>query len=59
VEGAIDIPVDWRWRVASLPHLQWVTWRRRVLEILRALDHKPTADEIRAADRQAAEELSP
>ena len=53
----IDIPPDWRDRVAALPHAGWVAWRRRSGELQQALGHPPTADEIGEADRASAAEM--
>ena len=39
-QGRLDLS-DWRWHVAGLPRAQWSAWRRRVLEILEALGHRP------------------
>jgi hypothetical protein len=55
--SGIDVPRDWRSLVAGLPHDAWAQWRSRVAELLQDLDHAPTADEIREADRQAAVEM--
>ena len=51
----IVVHPGWRWRVANLPHEEWVRWRRRATEILAKLA-APTADQIRAADGRAAAE---
>jgi hypothetical protein len=56
-EPGIDVPPDWRWRVANLPCDRWLAWRRRSNQIQATLGHPPTVDEIRAADRMAAEEI--
>src|SRR4051812_22217363 len=33
-EPPIDIPADhWRWRAATLPHAEWLSWRARSGEI--------------------------
>ena len=53
----IVVEPNWRTRVADLPHDRWVAWRRRVTEILSALNRFPTAAEVKAADRKAAEEF--
>lgn len=49
----IDIPKDWRDKVASWPHGRWVTWRRLATDLLEGLEEEPTAEDIRAADRMA------
>lgn len=56
-EPGIDVPPDWRSAVAGLPQDRWMAWRRRSEKIQATLGHPPTADEIRAADRQAAAEI--
>jgi hypothetical protein len=56
-EPGIDIPADLRTRVMCLPPNRWLAWRRRSLQILTTLGHLPITDAIRAADRQAAEEI--
>jgi hypothetical protein len=47
----------WRWRAANLPPDQWRRWRHCRDRIIDDLDHRPSAAEIQAADRMAAEIL--
>lgn len=56
-ELGIDVPSDWRWRVANLPRDRWLAWRRRSAQIQADLGRPLTVDDIRAAARQAAEEI--
>ena len=66
----LDVPADdWRWTVANWPPDRWSVWRRRVAEILAEADElvliedradspRADAEEIRAAERRAFEELT-
>jgi hypothetical protein len=56
-DPAIGIPRDLRSLVAALPHDAWVRWRARSGELLGALGHAPTADDVQEADCAAAAEL--
>jgi hypothetical protein len=56
-EPGIDVPADWRWRVANLPRDRWLAWLRRSAQILADLGRPLTVDGIREAARQAAEEI--
>lgn len=51
-------PPDWRAIVASLPHPDWIAWRRRATEILATFGPEPSAADVRLADRRAYAELS-
>jgi hypothetical protein len=52
---AREIWCDWRWAVANWPHDRWLAWRRRAGELL---PERPSAEEVREADRRAYLELA-
>jgi hypothetical protein len=62
-EPPTDVPADhWRWRVAHLPHAEWIAWRARSgalqAEFSRAIGGLPLdADEIIECDQLAAAEV--